>query len=309
LPFEGDRLATFGRTLPRIGDVSPVSLISRLISRRIRTANDARASSASLVATRLSMARRTSAVSARPKFARNRAMSIASTANHSLSEREAAGRDLLGDAGLIVGTLGRRMLRFADVEGSVVVFAPQGAGKGVGIVEPNLLTYPGSVICTDPKGENYAITVRQRRTFGPVYCINVGDPDRSHRFNPPDVVSRDFLRAVDDCTRLAELLVPKDAGDADSHWRNRSVSILTALLLWVIEVHGDDPTRCNLSSVHEIVTAPGGKLCGAVAAPLTDASCAGAGLQPSGAEEGAGAPSAGGPWHLPHGGRHARDGD
>jgi type IV secretion system protein VirD4 len=188
-----------------------------------------------------------------------------------LSEREAATRGLLGEAGLIVGSLGRRMLRFADVEGSVVVFAPQGAGKGVGIVVPNLLTYPGSVICTDPKGENYAITARQRRTFGPVYCLNVGDPDRSHRFNPLDVVSRDLLRAVDDCTRLAELLMPKDAGDADSHWRNRSVSILTALLLWVIEVHGDDPTRCNLSSVHEIVTAPGGKMADILKRMMTSA--------------------------------------
>ena len=35
--------------------------------------------------------------------------------------------------------------------------------------------YPGSVICTDPKGENHAITTRAQRRFGPVYCINVGD--------------------------------------------------------------------------------------------------------------------------------------
>ena len=55
-----------------------------------------------------------------------------------------------------------------------------------------------------------------------------------------DVVSRDLLRAVDDCARLAELLMPKDARDENSHWRNRSVSILTALLLYVMEKHGDD---------------------------------------------------------------------
>jgi type IV secretion system protein VirD4 len=73
-------------------------------------------------------------------------------------------------------------------------------------------------------------------------------------------VSRDLLRAVDDCTRLAELLMPKDAHDENSHWRNRSVSILTALLLWVIETHGDDANRCTIASVHEIVTAPGAKL-------------------------------------------------
>ena len=133
-----------------------------------------------------------------------------------LSARDPAAKGLLGNSGLIIGTLGRRMLRFADVEGSVVVVAPQGSGKGVGIVVPNLLTYPGSVMCTDPKGENYAITARRRREFGPVYCVNVGDPDRSHRFNPLDVVSRDLLRAADDCARLAELLMPKDASDADS---------------------------------------------------------------------------------------------
>ncbi len=63
-----------------------------------------------------------------------------------LREREAAELGLLGSTGLIVGKLGRRLLRFADVEGSVVVFAPQGAGKGVGIVVPNLLSYAGSVI-------------------------------------------------------------------------------------------------------------------------------------------------------------------
>lgn len=177
-----------------------------------------------------------------------------------LRAREAAALGLLGVRGLIVGTLGKRLLRFADVEGSVVVFAPQGAGKGAGIVVPNLLTYPGSVICTDPKGENFAVTARARRQFGPVYCINVGDPERSHRFNPLDVVSRDLLRAVDDCARLAELLMPKDARDENSHWRDRSVSILTALLLYVIEKHGDDEGRCNLAAVHEIVTAPSAKL-------------------------------------------------
>jgi type IV secretion system protein VirD4 len=191
---------------------------------------------------------------------RLRAVPVTFGAARWMQKREAAALGLLGDSGLIVGKLGRRHLRFADIEGSVVVFAPQGAGKGVGVVVPNLLTYPGSVICTDPKGENYSITGRARRRFGPVYCVNVGDPDRSHRFNPLDVVSRDLLRAVDDCTRLAELLMPKEARDENSHWRDRSVSILTALLLYVIEQHGGDANRCNLSAVHEIVTAPGAKL-------------------------------------------------
>jgi type IV secretion system protein VirD4 len=173
-----------------------------------------------------------------------------------LKAKEAARLGLLGGNGLIVGKMGRRLLRFADVEGSMIVFAPQGAGKGVGVVVPNLLTYRGSVICTDPKGENHAITARQRRTFGPVYCVNVGDPDRSHRFNPMDALSRHELKAVDDCRRLAELLMPKDARNEDDHWRKRSVSILTGFILHVLDTYGHDADRCNLAMVDALLAAP-----------------------------------------------------
>ena len=50
----------------------------------------------------------------------------------------------------------------------MLVYAPMGSGKGVGIVVPNLLDYPGSIVCTDPKGENLAVTGRWRATLGPV---------------------------------------------------------------------------------------------------------------------------------------------
>lgn len=173
-----------------------------------------------------------------------------------LTVREAFQFSILGAGGLIVGKLGRQLLRFSDVEGSVVVFAPQGAGKGVGVVVPNLLTYAGSVICTDPKGENHAVTRRRRADFGPVYCLDVANPDLSHRFNPMDALRRDELVAVEDCRRLAELLMPKGARDEDDHWRKRSVSILTGFLLHVLDRYGDDPDRCNLATVDGLLSAP-----------------------------------------------------
>jgi hypothetical protein len=43
-----------------------------------------------------------------------------------LKPQEAARMGLFGNGGLIVGKRGRRLLRFADVEGSVIMFAPQG---------------------------------------------------------------------------------------------------------------------------------------------------------------------------------------
>ena len=74
------------------------------------------------------------------------------------SARFATRRDLrrsghLKGSGLILAKFGQKLLRYNQPEGSVIVFAPQGAGKGVGIVIPNLLDYRGSIICTDPKGE------------------------------------------------------------------------------------------------------------------------------------------------------------
>lgn len=183
-----------------------------------------------------------------------------------LQVAEARRLGLLGDTGLIVGKMAggwfrpARFLRCADVEGSVVVMAPMGAGKGAGVVIPNLLTYRGSVICTDPKGENVAITARQRRTFGPVYCLDVGRPDRSHRFNPMDTLTRDPMLVAEDCKRLAELLMPKAARDEDDHWRLRSVSILTGVLAYVLDRYGDDPLRCNLATVDKLLSAPKAEL-------------------------------------------------
>jgi type IV secretion system protein VirD4 len=54
-----------------------------------------------------------------------------------------------------------------------------GRGQGVGIVIPNRLTYPGSIVCTDIKDENYTITRRHRKKFGQVYALDTIHPEHS----------------------------------------------------------------------------------------------------------------------------------
>jgi type IV secretion system protein VirD4 len=97
-----------------------------------------------------------------------------------------------------------RLLRFPR-DGIVQVFAATGAGKGLGIVVPTLLDYPGSIVCTDPKGENFAITARYRSTLGPVVMLNPTDLQNSHCFNPLDTIRPDH--EVDDAKELARLLI------------------------------------------------------------------------------------------------------
>src|SRR5690606_26882972 len=79
-------------------------------------------------------------------------------------KRSARSHDVVG-TGVLVGRrlAGHRSdegseLLLYDGEGHLITVAPTRSGKGTGGVIPNLLTYPGSILVTDPKGENYAVT-------------------------------------------------------------------------------------------------------------------------------------------------------
>ncbi len=93
-------------------------------------------------------------------------------------------RGVFGRDGLILARRGRRFVRCNVPEGSAVVFAPQGTGKGGGPVICNLMDYRGSVVVTDPKGENLAVTGRYRATlarFIRSICESRASPTRSIR--------------------------------------------------------------------------------------------------------------------------------
>jgi type IV secretion system protein VirD4 len=66
-----------------------------------------------------------------------------------------------------------------------LVVAPTGAGKGVGIVIPSLLTYPGSTVVLDVKGGNYEKTAGRRQQLGDrVFKFAPYAKDRHrHRYN------------------------------------------------------------------------------------------------------------------------------
>jgi type IV secretion system protein VirD4 len=68
-------------------------------------------------------------------------------------------------SGIILGRWGRRCLMLAGQQG-VCLAAPPRAGKGVGVVIPNLLNWPDSVICVDIKRENWTQTAGFRAASG-----------------------------------------------------------------------------------------------------------------------------------------------
>ncbi|MFX9008113.1 type IV secretory system conjugative DNA transfer family protein, partial [Acinetobacter baumannii] len=70
-------------------------------------------------------------------------------------EIKAAG--LLDPDGVVLGRYEHEYLRHDGPE-HVLCFAPTRSGKGVGLVVPSLLTWPGSAIVHDIKGENWILT-------------------------------------------------------------------------------------------------------------------------------------------------------
>ncbi len=152
--------------------------------------------------------------------------------------------------GPIVGRVGRSFLRF-NKDGMVTVFAPMGAGKGVGIVIPNLLSYKGSIVCTDIKGENRTITERQRRKIGKVRALDTRKPRCSDKFNPLDMVRTGTWHERDDAEALAKLMVMPDGHE--SHWDSKAEGMIACLILYTVRL---EPSRRTLAQIRNFSTLP-----------------------------------------------------
>jgi type IV secretion system protein VirD4 len=105
-------------------------------------------------------------------------------------------------------------------------------------VIPNLLTYPGSVVVSDVKGELYAVTHRQRQKALGTETYPI-DPfgvvtDASASFNPLDLVNPALDTAIDDARLIADMLVVVDRRGGDSaFWDEEARSLLVGLILYV----------------------------------------------------------------------------
>ncbi|MCU7373233.1 type IV secretory system conjugative DNA transfer family protein [Paucibacter sp. O1-1] len=116
--------------------------------------------------------------------------------------------------------VGRHRGKFLSLPGqlSVMLSAPTRSGKGVGVVIPNLLNWPDSVVVLDIKGENYAITAGYRRACSqPVYAFSPFDDDaRSHRWNPLTAVRTSELHRVGDLLNIGQVFFPNDGSGSSS---------------------------------------------------------------------------------------------
>ncbi|MFV3131312.1 conjugal transfer protein TraG [Niveispirillum sp. KHB5.9] len=148
------------------------------------------------------------------------------------TSRDVEGAGLFRPAGVFLGRLGGRYLRHDGPE-HVMAFAPTRSGKGVGLVVPTLLSWTGSTVIHDIKGENWQLTAGWRARFSHCLLFNPTDP-RSARYNPLLEV-RKGPDEVRDVQNIADILVdPEGALERRSHWEKTSHSLLVGAILHIL---------------------------------------------------------------------------
>lgn len=143
--------------------------------------------------------------------------------------------------------------------GHVLTCAPTGSGKGIGAVIPTLLEYPGSVVCLDIKGENYAVTARARRTLG--QAVFLVDPfgvtgGQTSAFNPLDMLDLANPDVVGQASALVETLVVTGANQDDSsaHFNDSAKDLIKGLIVYAKSL--PDPASRSLGEVRRLLTLP-----------------------------------------------------
>jgi type IV secretion system protein VirD4 len=153
--------------------------------------------------------------------------------------------------------LGKRMGRFFRLNrsGYALLVAPTRSGKGTGVIIPSILSSRGSVIVTDIKAENYDVTQRDRRRLGPVFKLDLSDPEASDCFNPLDQIRVGDIHEADDALALANLLVDEELNGA-KHWDFKARELLQGLIIYVCRRYADRPELRTLAKI-KVMTALG----------------------------------------------------
>ena len=173
------------------------------------------------------------------------------TARGSAGLATAAQAAALGTGQLLTGRLGRQLLTYGG-DGHCLTFGTTGSGKGVSVVVPNLLAYPGSVVCIDPKGAIAPITAARRAKmgqkvvlldpFGEVQSALDNRPDLAGAWpdlapssvNPFGHLNKHSLDAVDDARLIAAGLV-KTESEKNRFFSDSARLVLEGLILYLLE--------------------------------------------------------------------------
>lgn len=159
---------------------------------------------------------------------------------------------MLAKRGLILGrTMGGRLIRLPHYTHLLLVGAT-GAGKGVSVIIPQLLTYRGSLICFDAKGDLFETAAKPRARMGQRILRLAPFNGGKDTLNPLDAIPRNSPTLVDQARAMAEALVVRQGTELDPHWNDKAVQVICAILVLVLlRFEGEER---SLNTVQEIAS-------------------------------------------------------
>lgn len=176
-----------------------------------------------------------------------------------------AENDLIGTEGLRLGHRynddGTKIpLRYKG-DRHILTCAPNRSGKGTTAIIPNLLTYPGSIVVIDPKGENAMMTAQRRKDMGQE--VHVVDPWgitsaaglAPSRFNPLDLLVPGDIDLSENAMLLSDaMIVPSDK--SNPFW-DESGKGYTIGPIGYVATHEDEAGNRHLGRVRDLLLLDG----------------------------------------------------
>lgn len=151
---------------------------------------------------------------------------------HWADPRDIRRAGLLKPEGVFLGQWRGKYLRHAGPE-HVLAVAPTRSGKGVGLVVPTLLSWAGSAVIHDIKGENWELTAGWRSLFSKCHKFNPVELN-SARFNPLAEVRLGQFE-VRDVQNIADILVdPEGSLKTRDHWDKTAYALLVGVIIHVL---------------------------------------------------------------------------
>ncbi len=161
---------------------------------------------------------------------------------------------LLAPGGIVLGKFGSKVMRFGGPE-HVMLEAPTRAGKGVGVIIPNLLDWPDSLVVLDIKQENYDNTAGYRMSAlrQEVLLFNPLDPSgRTVRWNPLSYINRrDPVEVINELQKIAAMLYP-DPLTGDPFWAAGARTAFLGITAYIAATvdDGEDALPFTLGEVY-----------------------------------------------------------
>ncbi len=174
-------------------------------------------------------------------------------------------KGVIGESGIRLGAFatadGLRPLHY-ESDRHLLTIAPTRSGKGTTAIIPNLLTYAGSALVIDPKGENAMITAARRQSMGQE--VRIVDPwlitgaPQVARFNPLDWLVMGDIDITENAMLLADALVIP-TGNGDSFWSEEAKALLQGFILYVATDEREAGCR-HLGRVRDLLLLDGDEL-------------------------------------------------